>query len=391
MINHKSLRREFEAGYRDQKAGRQNKFHVNLQEGLAKRHVVPEDFSLAELFEEFVEDGHELRKSFNPRFGGAGVPVLEASGPVNTGNFANITGQIVYSKVMDSYNNPAFIGDQLVETIPTTLNGEKIPGVGQVGDQSGIVPEGQPYPLAGFGEEWVETPATIKRGFMVGVTKEAIFFDRTGLVLRNAGNLGEGIGINRENRILDVVTGAVTCYRRNGAAAEATYSDTGSFGDNIAGSNALVDWTDIENALLLFDALSDPNNGEPIVINPDTILVPTALLMTALRIVNATQIVYGATGSNTATTLAQSANPLQGRPMKVLSSPRVKLRTSSASTWFTGQAKRGFAYMENWPITVTQAPANSEAEFTSDIVARFKVSERGAAGVLDPRYWVKST
>ena len=47
--------------------------------------------------------------------------------------------------------------------------------------------------------------------------------------------------------------------------------------------------------------------------------------------------------------------------------------------------------MENWPITVTQAPPNSEAEFTHDIVARFKASERGAAAVLNPRYVVKNT
>ena len=39
--------------------------------------------------------------------------------------------------------------------------------------------------------------------------------------------------------------------------------------------------------------------------------------------------------------------------------------------------------MENWPITVTQAPAGSEAEFASDIVLRFKASERGAAAVLN--------
>ena len=47
--------------------------------------------------------------------------------------------------------------------------------------------------------------------------------------------------------------------------------------------------------------------------------------------------------------------------------------------------------MENWPITVTQAPRNSEAEFESDIVARFKAIERGAAAVMNPRYVVKNT
>ena len=46
--------------------------------------------------------------------------------------------------------------------------------------------------------------------------------------------------------------------------------------------------------------------------------------------------------------------------------------------------------MENWPITVTQAPLGSEADFNNDIVLRFKASERGAAAVLNPRYVVRS-
>ena len=59
--------------------------------------------------------------------------------------------------------------------------------------------------------------------------------------------------------------------------------------------------------------------------------------------------------------------------------------------WFIGDFRRAFAYMENWPITVTQSPVNSEAEFNQDIVVRFKASERGAAAVINPRYVVKST
>jgi len=59
--------------------------------------------------------------------------------------------------------------------------------------------------------------------------------------------------------------------------------------------------------------------------------------------------------------------------------------------WLLGDFRRAFAYMENWPITVTQSPANSEAEFNQDILIRFKASERGAAAVIDPRYVVRST
>ena len=80
---------------------------------------------------------------------------------------------------------------------------------------------------------------------------------------------------------------------------------------------------------------------------------------------------------------------------RVESSRLFKARMAAASiatsTWYAGDFRRAFAYMENWPITVTQAPENSEAEFNQDIVLRFKASERGAAAVIEPRAVVKST
>lgn len=42
-------------------------------------------------------------------------------------------------------------------------------------------------------------------------------------------------------------------------------------------------------------------------------------------------------------------------------------------------------------ITVIQSPPSSEAEFSQDIVLRYKASERGAAAVINPRYVVKCT
>ena len=58
---------------------------------------------------------------------------------------------------------------------------------------------------------------------------------------------------------------------------------------------------------------------------------------------------------------------------------------------FVSFACHAFAYMENWPITVTQSAPGSDEEFNNDIVVRFKASERGAAAVLNPRYVVKCT
>ena len=180
-----------------------------------------------------------------------------------------------------------------------------------------------------------------------------VFFDRTGLLLQRCGEVAEFLGVNREKRVLDAVFGVTNTYKRNGTAYN-TYQASSPW-VNIAGSNALVDWTDVEAAELLFDAMTDPNTGEPLAVMPDTIIVPTALKHTARRIVNATEIRTGDGASATTQTLA--ANPLANQ-YHVLWSPFVKSRTGSATTWFVGQPKKAFAYMQNWGPTVVQAPDN---------------------------------
>ena len=125
-----------------------------------------------------------------------------------------------------------------------------------------------------------------------------------------------------------------------------------------------------------------------------TVMVMPAYRHAAHRVFNAAELTYTAASAETATTVA---NPL-GR-YRVVESRLAYRRLVAASVgesaakkyWLIGDFTKAFAYMENWPITVTQAPTNSEAEFNQDIVARFKASERGAAAVLNPRYAVLST
>lgn len=370
---------------RDTDIGR---FYGDFRKALIEGEISSSDFSLADAFDNFVENGFQLRQEFNPekRANAFNLELLEDNQYVSTTAFTNLTGQIVYSRIMENFKAAEYIGDQLVETIPTQFDGEKIPGVSLIGDKAAVVPEGKPYPTAGLAESWVETPQTVKRGLIVGVTQEAIFFDRTYLVLKNAGEVGDTIMISKEKRILDGALGISTLYKRNGAAPAATYGDTPF--DNLCASNALVDYTDIENVDLLFEAMVDPITGEPITVVPNTIIYPGALDKTVRRIVNGTEVRQG---TYNGTPVTVSPNPLARYQYNLLTSPQVKARTGSASTWFYGQPKKAFAYMQNWPLTVTQAPSNSEAEFTHDVVSRFKVSERGAFAVIEPRYMAKST
>jgi hypothetical protein len=274
------------------------------------------------------------------------------------------------------------VGDMLVETIQTQFNGEKIPGMGKIGDDVEIVNEAAPYPNATFSEEWIDTPETIKRGLILDITKEIIFFDRTGLLMSRAAQTGDAIRISKEKRILDVVTGIATVYRRNGGAAEATYQSDNSV------TNTLVDWTSIDTAQQKFNVMTDPNTGEPISLSLKAVLVPKALEITAGRIQNASMV---RTATQSAVQQTYNNSNLVQSPYSVISGQYVRQRTSSDTTWFAGDFKGAFAYMQNWPLMTVQAPDNNEVGFTRDVVVRFKSSERGAAAVKDRRRVLKCT
>ena len=150
----------------------------------------------------------------------------------------------------------------------------------------------------------------------------------------------------------------------------------------------------LDAAEQLFADMTDPATGEPVLLRATTALVMPAYRHAAHRTFNATQVTYSPAGGESATV---AANPLGNYRVEEsrLAYRRVIASGVAAADakkwWFLGDFRRAFAYMENWPITVTQAPLRSEAEFSQDIVLRFKASERGAAAVMNPRYVVKCT
>jgi hypothetical protein len=376
------------------RSGGTNRALVDFEKALTDGQVNGKDHSVRCLFEELVPDGREIVESWDPRNGGRGHMLSESA--IETGNFTAISGQIVYQSVLDADDKPGMIGGLLCPDRQTAFDGEKIAGIAEIGDNAEVVEEGGNYPTVGTSAEYIETPRTTKRGFIVPVTKEAIFFDRTGQVLQRAGDVAGWLGINKEKRCIDAAIGSSSIYNRNGRSATTTYGDDSGDHDfdNLAASNALADWTDIENALLLFDGMTDPVTGEPIdVLGQLVLIIPSALKMTAMSVLNATEI-REVTNTNT-TTL--SANPLKGEfagtslNITIATSPYVASRVGNSTTWFIGNPSKAFAYGVNWPITSVEAPTNSNDEFHRDIVAQYKVSERGTVEAHNPRFMVKST
>ena len=356
----------------------------------------PEDFRIREIAEATL--GRGFVHACDPASGVDISSVTESDG-VDSTAFSNITGQIVFSKILSAFDSPDLIGTSLIPTTPTRLSGEKLPGVAQIGDKGQVVKEGMPFENVGIGEEYVETPETDKRGLIVPVTKEAVFFDRTNLILQRAGQVGQSIALGKEKRILNVILGEASTFATGGkwkwkgtefnvynVAANAV--DFESYFYVNSQTAVLENYTDLDATENLFSDMKDPSTEEPILIpGVRTLLVVPNLRQTAMRIINSTE-----TRKLTNTSFT-TLTPGDKGDYDIKSSPYFKtlLATNKTTSWWVGNFGQAFTYMENWPITVSQAPTNNEAEFTADTVARFKASERGTVAVMAPHFVIKST
>lgn len=384
---------------------------TGFREALDSRQIDRKSLSLRDLFVGLVEGGEEIIREFDPRNSKSSINLLEAGNAVDTSAFANINGQIAYSTVLEAYQLETEIVNEVCETVPSRFNGERIPGIGAIGDQSQRIQEGQDYPIAGVNEQYIETPQTTKFGMIIPVTKEAIFFDRTNILLDTCSKVGEYAGIQQLQAVLGTVMGLTinginyNTYNRNGTNFN-TYLTSGAYVNDLTGgtANPLVDWTSIQTAEIAMTKVTDPNTGLPITVQPSVLLVPPSLRYTAKRITTATEVrsIYpgfatqGAT-ANTSVAAPGNVETVTKNPLDndyaTVSSRWVyyyqNLASATANTWYL-ISKKSFAWMENWPLTVVQAPSNSEAEFTQDIVMRYKASFRGTAAVREPRFSLRS-
>lgn len=396
-INYKKLCEN----YRAQGPAAPRRFRESLLEG----KFALQDISIAALFRECF--GSDAFAALSRPLGNAEMRrIWEANDPVLTTDFSNISGQIIYNAIMDAYAVfPATI-TSLVRTVQTQFDGEKIAGINQIGDQAAIVEEAAEYSKQKVTEDWINTPSTVKRGMIVQLTREAIFFDRTGVLIQRASDVGTWMAQNKEKRIINAVIAAgdstaASAYNWKGAPYE-TYGD-GTIGaapdaqwTNIVAANPLQDYRSLDAALGLFEQMTDPYTGEPAVYLPNTILVTHANFSIAKAIVQGTQITVD---SNEAATnqrvvhITPTSNIVGGYNIVTTPLLQAALTADGARSnleWFMGDLARAFWYMQNWGVEVSQAPPNSNDEFHFDIMSQWKVSERGAIATVQPRAMVKN-
>jgi hypothetical protein len=321
--------------------------------------------------------------------------VSEAADPVASKAFLNISGNLVYQGVVEAYNSPTLIGSQLVTEETSTEDNTREIGIAPIDDRDTIVPEFEEYRDVKFGEDYIDIPKSDKRGMKIAITKEAVFFDRTGLVIEQARSIGERLAVTKEIQILQVVMGVNNTFSRKGVSVN-TYLTSGNRINEKSGL-PITDWTSFSKAEMMFDAMRDDRkNPEPIMVMPNAILVPKAKVWDTKRILNATEV-----RTTTGTTQTNGANPI-GNGMTVLTSPWITsiLQNSATATgvdkglgltatqaenyWFMGDFKKAFRYRTLFPLQVVAAGPNNDADFERDVVAQFRASMRGVAYVRAP-------
>lgn len=373
------------------------------QLGAAVPKIRAEDLSLRVLWEALVGPAEETLP-FAMRSSGR-LSVIEMQEAVDSSAFTSATSVLIASKVIEGYEQPGMIGDELVTVMGSRLKSERIVGFTSLeGPQE--VAEGMAYNESSFAEKYVTTD-TAKKGRILAITEEAIFFDQTGQILVRAARLGEQTRLEREEVILagvlDIGTGTANGYKsvyRPSGTAETLYAA----GNNnyLSTATPLVDWTDIDEALQYHaenvrDDRAASGERRPIVFFARDLLVARKLAGTAARILTATEQRSGDITTGTGAQLI-SGNPVRNIApgLRVLSSPMIDYLAGltgsnydDSDDWLIGDFKRQFIWQEIWPLQVLRARQDDDAAFRRDVVVQHKVRYMGGIAAVEERFVIK--
>ena len=381
--------------------------------GLMEKRLDPREFSLRDLAEGII--GENWAKVMNPdnvrranlveqTMGvmEAGTGAIAASQFADINAFTAVVSGLLEISVLEQFRAPDFIADKLMPTQNTKMfAGRKVIGATRIGDKAEQRQPGMPTARVQIGERWITMPNTVENALSAEVTQEAVYLDLTGEVLQNAGDVGYWLGYRKEIRCIDAKLGITNTYSYKGTSYN-TYLSNGYYNNDITG-NELVHWDQVQNTLVVFRNMLDPETNTRIQTRPNRVLVNLEKLVTARSIMGdlAAGVEYrDAPGSSTQPQEVRAfQSPYKG-DFEILTSPLVYQRMTdanglnlSASTagkyWFMWEEGKDMTYEQNWPIRVQQAAPNQLDMIDRGVVLFVKADERGVPMVREPRRIVR--
>jgi len=360
-----------------------------LAEGIRASKVKLDGFSLRKLWEVCIGPVDETltRAMMGP--GGVTSGLIEE---VRSMAFTDVTSAVLINRVQASYDDVPSVLDELVTPFSSNMRTERMVGF-TAADGPWVVPEGGVYPETGFADRATESPEPDKLGMQINITDEAIKFDRTGQIVSRAQMIGRKLKTKREDDGILVIEDSTAGYYSfypmvNGSATRTAIWRSSAAGAewynktvNLKTSNALADWSDVEGAWLLYKDIAD-EAGDPIMVNPDILLVPMALKATAHFIVNAIQS-RKSTASAANVALASNVTDQLTPGLKIITSPFL----ASASTWWLGDFKSQFVEQVIIPTEMQAIPGDPRRDIVQSFVARRK----SRVSAVDDKFVIENT
>ena len=331
-------------------------------------------------------------------FEAVGVGVDPTAG-ISINSFSGFTSGLIERKILDAFQNPVFIADQLMPAEAMKASGQKFIQSSPLGDRAARRNAGEPHARANTYGRFVRLPDSWENALAIDITAEAIFYSLDNSLMQVAASVGQELAYRKEIECLETMLKTSSTFKWNDTA----YNTYGNITINVGGynnnnsSNALLDWTSIQNDVISFSRFTDPDTGKRLLIQPDTLLVPPALLETAKLILGSTggQRRTGDGTQSTSTTLQVSETeyfPYAGS-FKIVSSPLVEqvlVDTGTAANnaaaskyWFLIDTKHAFKFIQNMPLTVTQSTGSYE-QLDKKVAISYFASYRGAPACVSP-------
>lgn len=338
-----------------------------------------------------------------------GAGAIQASTFANINAFTAATAGLMDAMILEAYQNPDFIGDVLAPPEPSKqFEGRKTIGVSRIGDLAEERLPGMPTKRVQVGERWITQPRTVENALAAEVTQEAIFLDLTGGQLAEhsgATGVGEWLGYRKELRIIDSFIGVVNSYNYKGTNYN-TYIAAGYYDNYISSGNELEHEDDVQNVMIKFRDMTDPETGTRVLISPNTVLVNREKTRTAEAIMGATAQSFELRDNETAgagvKTQINVSNPYYKGKLRLLESPLVYERCNAASGlnlsasaagkawWVFESGSKTHVYVVNWPMRTQSAAPNQVDMIDRGVVMYTKADERGVPMWKDPRRSVQS-
>ncbi len=375
------------------------------------------------------------------------APVLpDAFQDINA--FTATVAGLVEIRIMEGFRAPDFIAGDFLKIEPTRTNGGKVIQVMNVAPSMRLWQPGLEIPNISLAPLYCWAFENIIPAAKISLDKYAVLFDISGELMQKAGNLGYGLGYIQEyyraahilgvtsitSSVIDpTVTSAIgnkfLLQSPNGADPATVTYQTAAITPSSASAPKLLpngynyinkqtqtftDWTSIQGAQNLLNAMRDPVNNLPFKTEITHVLVDPSVWQLALYIKHQTQVLK-VTGT-------PATAPEQGGastfPPNVLASPGfgddklselnkwqpyhsniwsqvwLDAGVSSANAgkrWLAGDPKRAFRWRQLVDLLVQSANPTSADMMSRNIISLWTGQWAGQFVVENPRHVVLNT